>query len=128
MINYNPETVSTDFDEADRLYFEELGWERVMDIYELEGAEGVVVSVGGELNQNSVEGMLTEISGQLPQNIALRLKQTGVNVLGTDPGQIDNAEDRHKFSSILDSVGVDQPAWTEATSLESAMEFANKVG
>jgi carbamoyl-phosphate synthase large subunit len=128
MINYNPETVSTDFDEADRLYFEELGWERVMDIYELEGAEGVVVSVGGELNQNSVEGMLTEISGQLPQNIALRLKQTGVNVLGTDPGQIDNAEDRHKFSSILDSVGVDQPAWTEATSLESAVEFANKVG
>jgi carbamoyl-phosphate synthase large subunit len=112
MINYNPETVSTDFDEADRLYFEELGWERVMDIYELEGAEGVVVSVGG----------------QLPQNIALRLKQTGVNVLGTDPDQIDNAEDRHKFSSILDSIGVDQPAWTEATSLESAKEFANKVG
>ncbi|WVO16855.1 carbamoyl-phosphate synthase arginine-specific large chain [Cryptococcus depauperatus] len=112
MINYNPETVSTDFDEADRLYFEELGWERVMDIYELEGAEGVVVSVGG----------------QLPQNIALRLKQTGVNVLGTDPEQIDNAEDRHKFSSILDSIGVDQPAWVEATSLESAKKFANKVG
>ena len=112
MINYNPETVSTDFDEADRLYFEELGFERVMDIYELEQAEGVVVSVGG----------------QLPQNIALRLKDTGVNVLGTDPKQIDNAEDRHKFSSILDSVGVDQPAWTEATSLESAKEFANKVG
>ncbi|OCF41528.1 carbamoyl-phosphate synthase arginine-specific large chain [Kwoniella heveanensis CBS 569] len=112
MINYNPETVSTDFDEADRLYFEELGWERVMDIYELEAAEGVVVSVGG----------------QLPQNIALRLKQTGVNVLGTDPEQIDNAEDRHKFSSILDSVGVDQPAWTEATSLDSAKAFANKVG
>ncbi|KAK8866132.1 carbamoyl-phosphate synthase arginine-specific large chain [Kwoniella newhampshirensis] len=112
MINYNPETVSTDFDEADRLYFEELSWERVMDIYELEGAEGVVVSVGG----------------QLPQNIALRLKHTGVNVLGTDPEQIDNAEDRHKFSSILDSVGVDQPAWTEATSLDSAKEFANKVG
>jgi len=112
MINYNPETVSTDFDEADRLYFEELGWERVMDIYELEAAQGVVVSVGG----------------QLPQNIALRLKKSGVNVLGTDPEQIDNAEDRHKFSSILDSVGVDQPAWTEATSLESAKEFANKVG
>ena len=112
MINYNPETVSTDFDEADRLYFEELGWERVMDIYELEGAQGVVVSVGG----------------QLPQNIALRLKESGVNVLGTDPEQIDNAEDRHKFSSILDSVGVDQPAWVEATSLESAKEFANKVG
>jgi carbamoyl-phosphate synthase large subunit len=64
----------------------------------------------------------------LPQNIALRLKNSGVNVLGTDPEQIDNAEDRHKFSSILDSVGVDQPAWVEATSLESAKEFANKVG
>ncbi|OCF54288.1 carbamoyl-phosphate synthase arginine-specific large chain [Kwoniella mangroviensis CBS 10435] len=112
MINYNPETVSTDFDEADRLYFEELGFERVMDIYEMEQAEGVVVSVGG----------------QLPQNIALRLKNSGVNVLGTDPEQIDNAEDRHKFSSILDSVGVDQPAWTEATSLESAKAFAAKVG
>lgn len=66
--------------------------------------------------------------GQLPQNIALRLKQTGVNVLGTDPDQIDNAEDRHKFSSILDSIGVDQPAWTEAASLDAAKEFANKVG
>ncbi|KAI0042631.1 carbamoyl-phosphate synthase [Auriscalpium vulgare] len=112
MINYNPETVSTDFDEADRLYFEELGWERVMDIYELEGAEGVVVSVGG----------------QLPQNIALRLKNSGVNVLGTDPEQIDNAEDRHKFSSVLDSIGVDQPAWTEATSVEDAKAFAQRVG
>ncbi|TEB38419.1 carbamoyl-phosphate synthase subunit arginine-specific large [Coprinellus micaceus] len=111
MINYNPETVSTDFDEADRLYFEELGYERVMDIYELEQAHGVVVNVGG----------------QLPQNIALKLKETGVNVLGTDPVQIDNAEDRHKFSNILDSIGVDQPEWTEVTSLEAAKEFANKV-
>ncbi|GAA5932565.1 hypothetical protein JCM3775_005962 [Rhodotorula graminis] len=112
MINYNPETVSTDFDEADRLYFEELGWERVMDIYELEGSEGVVVSVGG----------------QLPQNIALRLKQTGVKVLGTDPESIDNAEDRHKFSAILDKAGVDQPAWVEASSVASAKDFANRVG
>ena len=112
MINYNPETVSTDFDEADRLYFEELGFERVMDIYEMEQAEGVVVSVGG----------------QLPQNIALRLKNSGVNVLGTDPEQIDNAEDRHKFSSILDAAGVDQPAWTEAASLDAAKAFANQVG
>ncbi|KAF4621341.1 hypothetical protein D9613_000842 [Agrocybe pediades] len=111
MINYNPETVSTDFDEADRLYFEELGYERVMDIYELEQAQGVIVSVGG----------------QLPQNIALRLSQNGVNVLGTDPKQIDNAEDRHKFSSVLDKIGVDQPQWTEATSLEAAKAFANKV-
>ncbi|OBZ69671.1 Carbamoyl-phosphate synthase arginine-specific large chain [Grifola frondosa] len=112
MINYNPETVSTDFDEADRLYFEELGYERVMDIYELEQAQGVIVSVGG----------------QLPQNIALRLKHNGVNVLGTDPERIDSAEDRHKFSSILDSVGVDQPEWTEVTSVEAAKQFAERVG
>ncbi|KAK0520759.1 carbamoyl-phosphate synthase (glutamine-hydrolyzing) cpa2 [Tilletia horrida] len=112
MVNYNPETVSTDFDEADRLYFEELSFERVMDIYELEGATGVVVSVGG----------------QLPQNIALRLKDTGVKVLGTDPLMIDSAEDRHKFSSILDSIGVDQPEWTEATTVEKAKEFADRVG
>ncbi|KIK96688.1 hypothetical protein PAXRUDRAFT_825663 [Paxillus rubicundulus Ve08.2h10] len=111
MVNYNPETVSTDFDEADRLYFEELGWERVMDIYELEGAKGVIVSVGG----------------QLPQNIALRLKESGINVLGTDPSQIDMAEDRHKFSSVLDSIKVDQPEWAEVTSLEAAKEFANRV-
>ncbi|KAF9243141.1 carbamoyl-phosphate synthase [Melanogaster broomeanus] len=111
MVNYNPETVSTDFDEADRLYFEELGWERVMDIYELEGAKGVIVSVGG----------------QLPQNIALRLKESGVNVLGTDPSQIDMAEDRHKFSAVLDSIGVDQPEWAEVTSLQAAKEFANRV-
>ncbi|KAI0260176.1 carbamoyl-phosphate synthase [Gloeopeniophorella convolvens] len=104
MVNYNPETVSTDFDEADRLYFEELGWERVMDIFELEGAQGVVVSVGG----------------QLPQNIALRLKESGVKVLGTDPENIDMAEDRHKFSSVLDKIGVDQPEWTEVTSVEDA--------
>lgn len=112
MINYNPETVSTDFDEADRLYFEELGFERVMDIYELEGASGAVVSVGG----------------QLPQNIALRLKETGgVNVLGTNPSRIDSAEDRHKFSQILDDVGIDQPEWIEATSVDVAKEFAAKV-
>ncbi|KAJ8475384.1 hypothetical protein ONZ45_g15630 [Pleurotus djamor] len=112
MINYNPETVSTDFDEADRLYFEELGFERVMDIYELEQSQGVIVSMGG----------------QLPQNIALRLKHTGVKVLGTDPEKIDTAEDRHKFSSVLDSIGVDQPEWTEVSSLEAAKEFASRVG
>ncbi|KAL0955783.1 hypothetical protein HGRIS_001997 [Hohenbuehelia grisea] len=112
MINYNPETVSTDFDEADRLYFEELGYERVMDIYELEQAQGVIVSMGG----------------QLPQNIALRLKKTGVNVLGTDPEKIDNAEDRHKFSGILDSIGVDQPEWVEVSSLDAAKAFAQRVG
>ncbi|KOS16534.1 carbamoyl-phosphate synthase [Malassezia pachydermatis] len=112
MINYNPETVSTDYDEADRLYFEELGFERVMDIYEMEGATGAVVSVGG----------------QLPQNIALRLKNAHVNVLGTDPKNIDSAEDRHKFSQILDSIGVDQPAWVEVTDVAKAKEFAEEVG
>ncbi|KAI5284201.1 carbamoyl-phosphate synthase (glutamine-hydrolyzing) cpa2 [Ascosphaera aggregata] len=112
MINYNPETYSTDFDTADRLYFEELSYERVMDIYELENASGVVVSVGG----------------QLPQNIALRLQETGgAKVLGTDPKDIDKAEDRHKFSQILDSIGVDQPAWKELTSVEEAEQFAEAV-
>ncbi|CDK28176.1 unnamed protein product [Kuraishia capsulata CBS 1993] len=112
MINYNPETVSTDFDEVDRLYFEELSFERVMDIYELENAKGVVVSVGG----------------QLPQNIALTLQNNGAKVLGTNPEDIDKAEDRHKFSSILDSIGVDQPLWKELTSISAAEEFAQAVG
>ncbi|KAL2269797.1 hypothetical protein VTJ83DRAFT_1981 [Remersonia thermophila] len=113
MINFNPETLSTDYDEADRLYFEELSYERVMDIYELESATGVVVSVGG----------------QLPQNIALRLQEAGgAKVLGTDPRDIDKAEDRQKFSEILDSIGVDQPAWKELTSVEAAEQFADEVG
>ncbi|KAI9850493.1 MAG: carbamoyl-phosphate synthase (glutamine-hydrolyzing) cpa2, partial [Vezdaea acicularis] len=112
MINYNPETYSTDFDTADKLYFEELSYERVMDIYELESASGVVVSVGG----------------QLPQNIALRLQETGkAKVLGTDPKDIDKAEDRHKFSQILDDIGVDQPAWKELTSVVDAKAFADEV-
>lgn len=113
MINYNPETYSTDFDTADKLYFEELSYERVMDIYELESASGVVVSVGG----------------QLPQNIALRLQEAGkAKVLGTNPQDIDKAEDRHKFSQILDSIGVDQPAWKELTSVDAAQAFAEEVG
>ncbi|SGZ47677.1 CIC11C00000001665 [Sungouiella intermedia] len=112
MINYNPETVSTDFDEVDRLYFEELSLERVLDIYELETAQGVVVSVGG----------------QLPQNIALTLQNEGCNVLGTNPEDIDKAEDRHKFSQILDSIGVDQPQWKELTSIAEAESFADQVG
>lgn len=113
MVNYNPETVSTDFDEVDKLYFEELSYERVMDIYELEHASGVVVSVGG----------------QLPQNIALKLQEEGkANVLGTNPKDIDNAEDRHKFSNILDSIGVDQPAWKELTDVKDATAFAEQVG
>ena len=110
---YNPETYSTDFDVPDRLYFEELSYERVMDIYELESASGVVVSVGG----------------QLPQNIALKLQETGkAKVLGTDPKDIDKAEDRHKFSQILDSIGVDQPAWKELKSYDDAKKFADDVG
>jgi carbamoyl-phosphate synthase large subunit len=113
MINYNPETYSTDFDTADKLYFEELSYERVMDIYELESASGVVVSVGG----------------QLPQNIALRLQESGgAKILGTDPKDIDKAEDRHKFSQILDSIGVDQPAWKELSSVSEAEKFADEVG
>ncbi|KAK6196456.1 hypothetical protein LQW54_011504 [Pestalotiopsis sp. IQ-011] len=105
-------TMSTDFDYADKLYFEELSYERVMDIYELEQASGVVVSVGG----------------QLPQNIALRLQEEGkANVLGTDPKDIDKAEDRQKFSEILDSIGVDQPAWKELTSVADAEKFAQEV-
>ncbi|KAK5113098.1 argininosuccinate lyase [Meristemomyces frigidus] len=112
MINYNPETYSTDFDCPDRLYFEELSYERVMDIYELESASGVVVSVGG----------------QLPQNIALKLQETGkAKVLGTDPKDIDKAEDRQKFSKILDSIDVDQPAWEELTSYKDAQAFAESV-
>lgn len=113
MINYNPETYSTDFDTANKLYFEELSYERVMDIYELESASGVVVSVGG----------------QLPQNIALQLQEVGkAHVLGTDPQDIDKAENRHKFSQILDSIGVDQPAWKELTSVSDAEKFADEVG
>lgn len=113
MVNYNPETVSTDFDEVDRLYFEELSYERVMDIHELENPEGVVVNVGG----------------QLPQNIALRLKEEGnVKILGTDPADIDRAEDRHKFSQILDSIGIDQPSWKELTCVDDARAFAKTVG
>ncbi|KAI5365894.1 putative carbamoyl-phosphate synthetase large subunit-like, ATP-binding domain-containing protein [Septoria linicola] len=113
MINYNPETYSTDFDVPDRLYFEELSYERVMDIYEMECASGVVVSVGG----------------QLPQNIALKLQETGkAKVLGTNPEDIDKAEDRQKFSQILESIGVDQPEWKELTSYKEAQAFAESVG
>ncbi len=112
MINYNPETVSTDFDECDRLYFEELSFERVMDIYELEQSRGVVVSVGG----------------QLPQNIALKLWNNNVNVLGTSPVDVDRAEDREKFSKTLDDIGVDQPDWKELTDMSSATDFASRVG
>lgn len=112
MINYNPETVSTDYDMCDRLYFDELTFERVMDIYELEQPHGVIVSVGG----------------QIPNNLALRLDNSGVNLLGTTADSIDNAEDRHRFSSMLDTIGVDQPKWKELTTLSDVNQFVEQVG
>lgn len=112
MINYNPETVSTDYDMCDRLYFDELSYERVMDIIELENPHGVILSVGG----------------QIPNNLAIRLDEAGVNILGTTAKSIDNAEDRHKFSSMLDRIGVDQPRWKELTSLDDIKGFVNEVG
>jgi len=111
MINYNPETVSTDYDECDRLYFEEISLERVQDIYEKENADGVIISVGG----------------QVPQNLAVPLKAQGLNVLGTDPAMIDSAEDRQKFSDLMDNLGIDQPAWEELSSMDMAFKFADRV-
>ncbi|MDE5628042.1 MAG: carbamoyl-phosphate synthase (glutamine-hydrolyzing) large subunit [Muribaculaceae bacterium] len=112
MINYNPETVSTDYDICDRLYFDELTYERVMDILELEMPHGVVLSVGG----------------QIPNNLATRLDEAGVNILGTDARSIDRAEDRHKFSAMLDSIGVDQPRWRELTDFDDIEKFVEEVG
>lgn len=112
MINYNPETVSTDYDMCDRLYFDELTYERVMDIYELENPHGMIVSVGG----------------QIPNNLAMRLNDSGVNLLGTSAQSIDNAEDRHKFSAMLDTIGVDQPKWKELTTLNDVYSFVDNVG
>lgn len=112
MINCNPETVSTDYDICDKLYFEELSYERVMDIFEKENPSGVIVSMGG----------------QIPNNLAMKLFNSGVKILGTSPLQIDNAESRHKFSQILDDIHVDQPEWNELTSLDEAKQFANRVG
>jgi carbamoyl-phosphate synthase large subunit len=112
MINYNPETVSTDYDMCDRLYFDELSYERVLDIIELENPMGVIVSVGG----------------QIPNNLSVRLDAAGVNLLGTSAKSIDNAEDRHKFSSMLDRLGIDQPAWKELKTLEDVNSFVDAVG
>ena len=112
MINYNPETVSTDYDICDRLYFDELTYERVMDIYDLEQPHGMIVSVGG----------------QIPNNLAIRLDEAGVPLLGTAARFIDNAEDRHTFSSMLDRLGIDQPRWKELSSLEDVNEFVHQVG
>lgn len=112
MINYNPETVSTDYDMCDRLYFDELSFERVMDILELENPHGVIVSTGG----------------QIPNNLAMRLDEQHVNILGTSAKSIDNAEDRHKFSAMLDRIGVDQPRWKELSTLEDIHQFVAEVG
>ena len=112
MINYNPETVSTDYDMCDRLYFDELTFERVMDILELENPHGVIVSTGG----------------QIPNNLAMRLDAQRVPILGTSAKSIDNAEDRDKFSAMLDRIGVDQPEWSALTSMEDINAFVSKVG
>jgi carbamoyl-phosphate synthase large subunit len=112
MINYNPETVSTDYDVCDRLYFDELSFERVLDIIELEQPKGVIISTGG----------------QIPNNLAMRLHNAGINVLGTSPVFIDNAEDRNKFSTLCDKLNIDQPRWKELTSIEDINDFVNEVG
>ena len=112
MINYNPETVSTDYDMCDRLYFDELSFERVMDIIELENPHGVILSVGG----------------QIPNNPSTRLDGQNVRILGTSATDIDHAEDRHKFSSMLDELGIDQPRWRELTSLSDIYDFVDEVG
>jgi carbamoyl-phosphate synthase large subunit len=112
MINYNPETVSTDYDECDRLYFEELRFETIAEIYEKENALGLIIAMGG----------------QTPNNLALKLHQAGMKILGTSPEMIDRAEDRHKFSSLLDELGIDQPVWQELSSVAEAKSFAQKAG
>ena len=112
MINYNPETVSTDYDMCDRLYFDELTFERVMDILDLENPHGVIVSTGG----------------QIPNNLAMRLDEQHVNILGTSAKSIDNAEDREKFSAMLDRIGVDQPRWKELSSMDDINKFIEEVG
>ncbi|MEP0860631.1 MAG: carbamoyl-phosphate synthase (glutamine-hydrolyzing) large subunit [Ignavibacterium sp.] len=111
MINCNPETVSTDYDICDKLYFEQLTLERVLDICDKENPAGVIVSMGG----------------QTPNNLAMKLHKAGIKIIGTSPEQIDNAESRHKFSHILDEIEVDQPEWREVTTLEDAKQFAHKV-
>ena len=112
MINYNPETVSTDYDMCDRLYFDELSFERVMDILELENPMGTIVSTGG----------------QIPNNLAMKLARENVTLLGTQAKDIDRAEDRHKFSSMLDELGIDQPRWMELTTFEDVTEFVDRIG
>ena len=112
MINYNPETVSTDYDMCDRLYFDELSFERVLDVIDLESPRGVIVSVGG----------------QIPNNLAMKLHRQSVPILGTSPVNIDRAENRGKFSAMLDKLGIDQPKWSTLTSMEDVQKFIDEVG
>lgn len=112
MLNYNPETVSTDYNECDKLYFDELSYETLLEIYQKENPVGIILSMGG----------------QIPNNLAMRCYQAGMRVLGTSPLSIDHAEDRHKFSTLITELGIDQPDWKELVSLEGAKEFANTVG
>ena len=112
MINYNPETVSTDYDMCDRLYFDELSFERVLDVIDLESPRGVIVSVGG----------------QIPNNLAMKLHRQSVPILGTSPVNIDRAENRGKFSALLDKLGIDQPKWSALTSMEDVQKFIDEVG
>jgi len=112
MINYNPETVSTDYDICDKLYFDELSFETVADIYEKENPRGLIISMGG----------------QIPNNLAVKCMEYGLNILGTSPESIDSAENRYKFSALLDELGVDQPEWKELTDLDEAQAFANSAG
>jgi carbamoyl-phosphate synthase/aspartate carbamoyltransferase len=109
--SYNPETVSTDYDEADRLYFENIHLETILDIYQLESSNGIIISLGG----------------QTPNNIALPLHRLNVKILGTSPEMIDSAENRYKFSRMLDRIGVDQPEWKELSSVDDALEFCERV-
>ena len=112
MINYNPETVSTDYDMCDRLYFDELSFERVLDVIDLEQPRGVIVSVGG----------------QIPNNLAMKLHRQSVPILGTSPVSIDRAENRSKFSAMLDKLGIDQPKWSALTSMDDVHKFVEEVG
>ena len=112
MLNYNPETVSTDYDECDRLYFDEITLESILEINRKENMEGLIVSMGG----------------QIPNNLALHLEKHDLPIWGTKASDIDRAEDRHKFSGLLDELGIDQPEWKELQSMEDAKQFASKIG
>ncbi|MDD3861622.1 MAG: ATP-grasp domain-containing protein, partial [Candidatus Gracilibacteria bacterium] len=141
MINYNPETVSTDYDLCDRLYFDELSIERILDIYEFENGGFLTKEVDSRLRGNdtgrgndsprrtkgNVAGVIVSTGGQVPNNIALKLAQRGVKILGTSSESIDRAENRHKFSGMLDKLGIDQPQWQELAKLEDIYKFAEKV-